>query len=81
MMKNDCLNEFMIYKEIIYAVDIHRKAMKLVFTNSYIKLLIYQRNIEEFFFLKQTYTFIHTYMYTGNTRQKHKCCSVLYDDG
>jgi len=24
-------NEIMIYKEIIYAVDIHRKAMELVF--------------------------------------------------
>lgn len=28
-------NKFIIYEKIIYAVDIHRKAMKLVFTQLY----------------------------------------------
>jgi len=50
MQNNVCRkNETIMYKGIIYAIDIHRTAIKLVFifTNNYIKLI----NITEYFSL------------------------------
>lgn len=35
LLKNSLKNENLIYKRLIYAVDMHRKAMKLVYSNNY----------------------------------------------
>jgi len=35
ILKNSMENEIMIYKAIIHAVDIHRKAMKYLYQNIY----------------------------------------------
>ncbi|XP_070527999.1 uncharacterized protein [Cardiocondyla obscurior] len=83
MLKNSSLeNEFMMYREIIHAVDIHRKAMKLVpFNNNYInaniisEIISYGRDIYDclfhFLIIIDIFAYVFLFNYAGQEFTDH----------
>ncbi|KYN00377.1 hypothetical protein ALC62_08868, partial [Cyphomyrmex costatus] len=63
IFKNDTKNEITIYKAIIYAVDIHRKAIKLALIRKYIYTYVYQFIIIKKCFNSKTISFYNYYLY------------------